>query len=103
LIGNALYADKETEENSSNMVHSVSSAAPLQAIAQPAAVSKQPSPATPKAAPAAAPADTVQISSAAVAALKEAQETPAQTAKEAAGGDIQAKRLLAKEAADEKQ
>jgi hypothetical protein len=31
--------------------------------------------------------------------LKEARETPAQTAKEAQGGDLQARRLLAKEAA----
>jgi hypothetical protein len=46
------------------------------------------------------PTDTVQISSAAAQALKEAIENPAQTAKEAAGGDLQAKRLLAKEAAD---
>jgi|ERR1017187_3947043 hypothetical protein len=46
--------------------------------------------------------DTVQLSSAAQAALaavKEAQETPAQTAKEAGGGDPQARRLLAREAA----
>jgi hypothetical protein len=51
---------------------------------------------------ASAPSDTVQISSAAQALLKESRETPAQTAKEAAGGDHQAQRLLAKEAADEK-
>ena len=43
--------------------------------------------------------DTVQISSAAKAALQEAMETPAQTAKEAHSGDIQAKKLLAKEEA----
>ena len=46
--------------------------------------------------------DTIQLSSAAQAALaavKEAQETPAQTAKEASGGDPQARRLLAREAA----
>jgi hypothetical protein len=46
--------------------------------------------------------DTVQLSSAAqaaLAAIKEAQETPAQTAKEATGGDPQARRLLAREAA----
>jgi hypothetical protein len=49
--------------------------------------------------------DTVHLSSAAQAqvsapkaALQEAAETPAQTAKEAAGGDIQARRLLAREA-----
>jgi hypothetical protein len=45
------------------------------------------------------PADTVQISSAAQAALKEATETQAQTAREANGGDHQAQRLLAREAA----
>jgi hypothetical protein len=46
--------------------------------------------------------DTVQISSAAsaaLAALKEATETPVQTAKEAQSGDRQAQRLLAKETA----
>jgi hypothetical protein len=43
----------------------------------------------------------VQISNLAKAALQEAIETPAQTAKEANGGDLQAKRLLAKEAANE--
>ncbi|MGO9015884.1 MAG: hypothetical protein ACLQF0_13015 [Dissulfurispiraceae bacterium] len=42
---------------------------------------------------------TVQISNAAKALLKEATETPAQTAKEASAGDQQAKKLLAKEAA----
>jgi hypothetical protein len=46
-----------------------------------------------------AQSDTVQLSSAAQAALREAMETPAQTAKEAGTGDAQAKRLLAKEAA----
>lgn len=45
--------------------------------------------------------DTVTISSAAVLAAQEAMETPAQTAKEARGGDMQAKRLLAKQAASE--
>lgn len=44
-------------------------------------------------------ADTVTISAAAKAMLQEARETPAQTAREAAGGDHQAQRLLAKEAA----
>ncbi|MGD0282978.1 MAG: hypothetical protein ABSB95_11520 [Dissulfurispiraceae bacterium] len=43
--------------------------------------------------------DTVQVSSAAQAALQEATETAAQTAKEASAGDHQAQRLLAKEAA----
>ena len=46
--------------------------------------------------------DTVQISSAAQAALKEVMETPAQTAKEASSGDHQAHRPLAIEAAARK-
>ena len=45
------------------------------------------------------PVDKVQLSSAAQAALREAVETPAQTAKEAGSGDNQAKQLLAKEEA----
>jgi hypothetical protein len=53
----------------------------------------------PKAAPKVQPADTVQISSAAKQALQEATETAAQTAKEAQSGDLQAQKLLAKEAA----
>ena len=48
------------------------------------------------------PADTVQISSAAQAALKETLETSAQTAKEASNGDRQAQRLIAREVAAEK-
>ncbi|HUV71178.1 MAG TPA: hypothetical protein VMW15_16080 [Terracidiphilus sp.] len=43
------------------------------------------------------PVDTVHISSAAKAAMQEAIETPAQTAREASAGDQQALRLLAKE------
>jgi hypothetical protein len=47
--------------------------------------------------------DTVQLSTgaqaAAAAALQEARETPTQTAQEANQGDLQAKRLLASEAA----
>ncbi len=80
------------------MVNAISNIAPTQATAQPTAVNKQ----TPPTASTAAPVDTVQISSAALAALKEAQETPAQTAKEAGAGDVQAQRLLAKEAAAKK-
>lgn len=48
--------------------------------------------------------DVVQLSKAAqatLAALQEARETPTQTAKEASHGDLQARRLLAKEAAKE--
>lgn len=46
------------------------------------------------------PHENVTLSSAAQAALQEALETPAQTAKEAGTGDMQARRLLAKEAAE---
>lgn len=46
------------------------------------------------------PKDTVQISNAAQLAIKETIETPAQTATEASRGDAQARRLLAREAAD---
>ncbi len=53
----------------------------------------------PKPQPAAAPVDTVHISVAAQA-LQEAIETPAQTSREANAGDIQAKHLLAREAAE---
>lgn len=81
------------------MISSVSNAAHVQAVApavaQPASAPKP----TAQAQPQAAPRDTVQISAAAQA-IKEAIENPAQTAKEAAGGDAQARRLLAKEAAD---
>lgn len=54
---------------------------------------------TPQSNPQPTAAVTVQISSAGRAALQEATETPAQTAKEAHSGDVQAQRLLAKEAA----
>ncbi len=47
-----------------------------------------------------APKDIVQISSAGQSALQEASETAQQTAKEARSGDIQAQRLLAREAAE---
>jgi len=63
--------------------------------AQPSAAAPQPAQSTLRS----ASADTVQISAAA-RALQETIETPAQTAKEAAGGDAQARRLLAKESAD---
>lgn len=48
------------------------------------------------------PTDTVRISSAAKAALQEATETQAQTAREAQNGDTQAQRLLAREEAARK-
>jgi len=81
------------------MINSVSGSthaqATAQAATQPAAVTEQLAPSKPQP----APTDTVQISAAALA-LKEAIENPAQTAREAASGDLQAKRLLAREAAD---
>jgi len=83
------------------MVSPVGNQSTLQPIqAQPAAA--KPAPAAAPAAPAqskAAPTDTVQLSSAAKI-VQEASETPAQTSKEAAGGDVQAKRLLARESAN---
>jgi hypothetical protein len=65
-------------------------------------VEAQPAPArqtSASAKPQAAPTDTVQLSGA-KAVLQEAMETSVQTTKEAAAGDVQAKRLLAKEAAE---
>lgn len=73
-----------------NTTPTVQPTAARQPVTAPAATAK----------PQAAPTDTVQISNLAQQALKEAVENPAQTAREAAGGDAQAKRLLAKEAAD---
>jgi hypothetical protein len=77
------------------MINSVSGATHPQAAAHAAAAAQQPTPSKPQP----APTDTVQLSIAAQA-FKEAIENPAQTAREAAGGDLQAKRLLSKEAAD---
>jgi hypothetical protein len=77
------------------MINPVSSAVPAQAAVQPKAVSQQPAQSKPQPA-----SDTVQISNAAKQALQEAIETSVQTAKEAAGGDMQARRLLAREAAE---
>jgi hypothetical protein len=78
------------------MLNPISAAVQPQGAAQPTTV-RPPAP-QPKPQPAAAPTDTVHISAAA-SAIQEILETPAQTAKEAAGGDNQAKRLLAQEAA----
>jgi len=77
------------------MINSVSSAAHAQSAIQPQAATQPPVRSNPQP----VHTDTVQISAAALA-LKEAIENPAQTAREAAGGDLQAKRLLAREAAD---
>ena len=78
------------------MISAVTSATHTQPVAQ--SQSTASSPAKTQGGATAKP-DTAQLSSAAQAALTEATETPAQTAKEAGGGDIQAQRLLAKEAA----
>jgi hypothetical protein len=78
------------------MIPPVSSATHAQPATQTAAPPQQAAVSKPQP----PPTDTVQISSAAAQALKEAIENPTQTAKEAASGDQQAKRLLAREAAD---
>jgi hypothetical protein len=78
------------------MISSINSAS----LAQPAAAhapAAQPTP--PKALSAPGSGDTVQISNAAKALVQEATESSAQTAQEARGGDRQALRLMAKEAA----
>jgi hypothetical protein len=77
------------------MVSSVTGAPQIQPAAKSAAASPKPVQVKPKA----AVMDTVHVSTAAKAALQEATETPAQTAKEAQSGDKQAQRLLAKEKA----
>ena len=64
-----------------------------QPVSQPAAQPASQGPA------ASVPVDTVQISSTAVALSKELTETSVQTAKEAGAGDIQAQKLVAKQAA----
>jgi hypothetical protein len=86
------------------MIHPVSSSTQTQATVQPKASTQTkaatavPAQAQPAQAKPTAPADKVTLSAAKQIA-QEAVETSAQTTKEAAGGDIQAKRLLAKEAA----
>jgi hypothetical protein len=95
----ATCADKECS-GAFTMISSIASAVSSPAVAQPNAVA-QPTTAPQSSSTtktARVPTDTVSISSAAVAMLKEAIETPVQTAKEASGGDLQAQRLLAKEA-----
>lgn len=77
------------------MSHPVTSVNTAQAEAPPTFVR----PKAPDAKVQSVPTDTVQISSAAVAALKEVTETHFQTAKEASAGDQQAVRLLQKEQA----
>ena len=75
------------------------------AAATPSSVAKAPEgkEVSPESSPAPAagtvPKDSVQLSAAAQSALSEATETPTQTTKEARQGDVQAKHLLAKQAA----
>jgi hypothetical protein len=82
------------------MVSAISNAAQTQPVAQSTETSAQkPTQSKPQSA---TTTDSVQLSQTAqamLATLQEAGETPAQTAKEASLGDLQAKRLLAKEAA----
>jgi len=73
----------------------VGSATQVQAVPQPQDIKAT----APESRPRPVPQDTVQLSGAAQSALREATETPAQTAKEAGSGDMQAKRLLAKQEA----
>jgi hypothetical protein len=78
------------------MTNPVAAASQAQPVAQPA--DARPQARAPD--PYAVPTDTVQLSSAAQAALQEARETPTQTAKNAGTGDLQTKRSLAKETAE---
>ncbi len=77
------------------MISSVSSVS----AAQPATQAAAPQPPSPAPAAHSIAADTVQISNAAKVLLQESLETPAQTAKEASAGDIQALKLIARHAA----
>jgi hypothetical protein len=82
------------------MVSAISNATQTQPVAQSMGASTQkPTQSKPQSATS---TDSVRLSQAAqaiLAALQEVRETPAQTAQEASLGDLQAKRLLAKEAA----
>ena len=83
------------------MVSPVTSATQVQAqpaVQLPAARPPTPPQPQPAVKPQAAVTDTVKISVVAQA-LQEATETQAQTTKEAGSGDVQARRLLAQEAA----
>jgi len=75
------------------MSNSVGSVTQTQAIPKVTDAREQ----SPEARPQPVPVDKVELSSTAQAALREAGETPAQTAKEASAGDMQAKRLVARQ------
>ena len=89
-----------TITNATQADPTAASATQTRPVAKPATSSPKTTQAQP-ASKASIPTDTVKISTAAQA-LQEAKETPAQTAKEAQGGDHQAQRLLAKDAAARK-
>ena len=85
------------------MVHPISHAAQAHDSAQTAAAVRQspPQPAQPQP----THTDTVHLSQAALASRavsQEATETPAQTVREAANGDVQARHLVARQAASRK-
>jgi hypothetical protein len=84
------------------MASSITNINPAQPVAQSTGPSQKTTQPKPQAATTGGGTDTVQLSSAAQAALalqKEIQETSSQTIQEAGSGDLQAQRLLAKEAA----
>ena len=82
------------------MVTAISNATPTQPVAQATKTSAQkPARSESKSAPQTDTIQQSQTAQAALAALQEASETPAQTAKEAGNGDRQAQALLAREAA----
>jgi hypothetical protein len=85
------------------MPSAITSVTQSQPVAQPTVSSQKSAPTKPQST--STSQDSVQLSStaqAALAALAEATETPAQTVKEAGTGDLQAQRLLAKETAASK-
>src|ERR1700738_4787177 len=91
--------DDKHNRGESPMVNAISNVTQTPPVAQPTRTSTQ-KPAQSEPQPATR-ADSVQLSKAAqalVAAQQEATEAPAQTAKEGGSGDLQAQRLLAKEA-----
>lgn len=81
------------------MISPISSATPDQTATQAATQATPVQQTQPKSPAQPSTSDTVQISNAAKALSQENLETPAQTAKEASGGDIQAIKLLARHAA----
>jgi len=79
-IGSVVHNQLEAQVAAPAASRSSSPAASSQAAAQPATK------------------DTVRLSSTANAVLQESTETQAQTTKEASAGDVQARRLLARQA-----